>query len=94
MSLLTTVSFFAAWAKDEGQIDEKSGMVKNLIADSFEVFVFPTFHLFWDTIVANSSKLFIPAIAVNVLLWTIFIERLIAFATKLLDHKRLNRNVR
>lgn len=94
ISILTTVSFLAAWARDEGQINDNSGLFGNLLADSFYFFRLPTHGLFWDVIVKNSSKLFLPTLAVNVIFWTILTERLVVVLTRLIRKRRMKSNVR
>jgi hypothetical protein len=94
ISILTAVSFLAAWARDEGQIDDNNGLVANLLADSFYFFRLPTHGLFWDTIVKNSSKLFLPTLSINVIFWAFLTERLVVVLTRLIRKRRLKSNIR
>jgi hypothetical protein len=94
ISILTTVSFFAAWGRDEGTLEANDGLIWNLLADSFNFFRLPTHGLFWESIVKNASSLFIPTLVVNVLFWTIVAERLITIGTRLIRNRRLKGNVR
>lgn len=78
VTIFTAISLLAAWARDEGQIDEQSGAFQNFLADSFYFFRLPTHELFWDSISENASTLFLPSLLFNIVFWSILIERLVA----------------
>jgi hypothetical protein len=94
VTFLTAISFLAAWARDEGQIDPNSEFIKNFVADTYYIFVFPTFYLFWEAISNNSSELYLPALSINVIFWTIITERLVTLYKKVTKNRRLKSNVR
>ena len=72
---LTFFSFLAAFGRDEGTL-ENDGFIKNLLADSFNVFRLPTHGLFTDKAVMTATK-FYGGLVLNTILWALLIERLI-----------------
>ena len=86
---LTVLSFLAAWAKDEGQINEQDGIIKNLLADCFYFFRLPTHGLFKQWIFANASTWFLPTLAFNIIFWTVLIERLVSFGRIVKQKKKI-----
>lgn len=79
-SLLTWVSFFFYFMKDEGQLDNDAFFL-NLIADSFLVFRLPLHPIFW-TLVQHNAILFFVTLFLNPILWSIVIERLVYWTKK------------
>jgi hypothetical protein len=75
---LTIVSWLFAFAKDEGQIDEKTEWIKNLIADSFNFFRFPVHTLFEPWIISDGIAWYFPGLMLNVVILTFLIERLLS----------------
>jgi hypothetical protein len=94
ISIMTTLSLFAAWARDEGTLEANDGLIWSLLADSFNFFRLPTHGLFWEPIAKNASSLFIPTLIINVIFWTTIIERLITIGTRIIKHRRMKSNVR
>jgi hypothetical protein len=72
VGILTVVSFVFAWAKDEGTMG--SGFFKNMLADSFSIFRFPTHVLFWGFF-SSSAQSFFVGLTMNCLFWGLIIER-------------------
>ena len=91
ISILTTLSFFAAWGRDEGTLEANDGVIWNLLADSFSFFRLPTHGLFWESIAAGASSLFIPTLILNVIFWTFVVERMITIGTRLISDRRPKR---
>ena len=81
-SLLTWVSFFFYFMKDEGQIDNDAFLL-NSLADSFLVFRLPLHAFFW-TIIQDNAFLFYVTLFLNPIFWSIVIERLIYWTRKTL----------
>jgi hypothetical protein len=94
ISILTALSLLAAWGRDEGTLEANDGVIWNLLADSFNFFRLPTHGLFWQSIAENASSLFIPTLMINVIFWTIAVERMITIGTRIIKHRRLKSNVR
>jgi hypothetical protein len=79
-SLLTWVSFFFYFMKDEGQIDNEAFLM-NLLADSFLLFRLPLHGIIW-AIVKDYTILFYITLFLNPIFWSIAIERLIYWTRK------------
>jgi hypothetical protein len=76
VSLLTWISFFFAAMQDAGQI-ASDAFVMNLLADSFQIFVFPLQSIFGD-IADDDVKVYLFAtLFLNPLLWAVLTERVI-----------------
>ena len=73
-SVLTVVTFMFAWGKDEGTLG--NNFAKNIIADSFSIFRFPTHILFWD-LFSSTPFLFFFGLVLNCLFYGLITERLI-----------------
>ena len=89
---LTIVSWFFAFAKDEGQIDEKTEWIKNFIADSFNFFRFPIHTLFEPWILSDGIAWYFPGLMLNVVIWTFLIERLLSIGINLCNKERVESN--
>ena len=89
---LTIVSWLFAFAKDEGQIDEKSEWMKNFIADSFSFFRFPVHTLFEPWILSDGIAWYFPGLMLNVVIWTFLIERLLSIGINLGNKDRVESN--
>jgi len=83
ISLLTIISWLLAFGKNEGQINGKTEPIKNFIADSFNFFRFPTRSLFEPWILSEGIGWYFPGLILNVVIWTILIERLFSMGLKL-----------
>jgi hypothetical protein len=92
ISLLTITSLLFAFAKDEGQINEQTEPIKNFIADSFKLFRFPTHSLFEPWILSDGIGWYFPGLMLNVVIWTILIERLLSFGLELYSKNRVESN--
>lgn len=81
---LTLLSLLAAWQKDEGTLGK--GFFPNFLADSFNIFRFPTHVLFWSFLSNGSSALFsllyLVALLINVLFYSFLIESIISIFIK------------
>jgi hypothetical protein len=73
---LTFFSFLAAFGRDEGTLEKNDGFIKNLLADSFNVFSLPTHGLFTDKAIMTATKVY-GGLVLNAILWALLIERLI-----------------
>ena len=91
ISILTTLSFFAAWGRDEGTLEANDGVIWNLLADSFNFFRLPAHRLFWESIAEGAGSLLILTLVFNVIFWTIVAERLITNGTSLISDIRTKR---
>ena len=76
ISLLTIISWLCAFGKDEGQINEKTEPIKNFIADSFLLFRFPTHPVLEPWVLSDGIVWYFPGLVLNVVIWTILVERL------------------
>lgn len=86
LSLLTLVSFYGAAAVDEGS----DGKIVSILNSIFTIFRFPIHTLFWDLI--NNGKLnFFTGLIINIILYSLAIERLIALFKMYKTKKRLNK---
>ena len=85
-SVLTWISFFFYFLKDEGQVDNEA-FILNLVADSFLIFRLPLHAILWD-LVKDNSILFYATLSLNPIFWSLLIERLIYLT------KRITRTVR
>lgn len=92
LSLLTVVSWLFAFGKDEGQVNENTEPVKNFIADSFNLFRFPAHSLFEPWILSDGISWYFPGLILNVIIWTILIERLFSIGRKLYSKNRAESN--
>jgi len=79
---LTCSSFVAAFARDEGTLQKDNKIIWNLLADSFDIFRQPTHRLFWDLIIENGG-LYIPGLLINILFWSLLVERMTALGNTL-----------
>jgi len=80
--VLTCSSFVAAFARDEGTLQKDNKIIWNLLADSFDIFRQPTHRLFWDLIIENGG-LYIPGLLINILFWSLLVERMTALGNTL-----------
>jgi len=71
IGIVTLVSFWFAFGKDEGQLG--NGYLANFVADSFNVFRFPTHVLFWN-LFSSSAILFFIGLILNCLFYGFLIE--------------------
>ena len=92
ISLLTVISWLFAFAKDEGQINERTEPIKNFIADSFNLFRFPTHLVLEPWILADGIGWYFPALIFNAFVWAISIERLFSIGVKLYDNNKVESN--
>ncbi|WP_324228515.1 hypothetical protein [Lacibacter sp.] len=69
IGLLTIVSFFGAWAYDEGTINS------SILASLFKVFRFPTHALFWDFF-NRTAATFYSGLLLNTVFYAFLAERL------------------
>ena len=83
---LTCTSFVAAFARDEGSL-QNNKIIWNLLADSFYIFRQPTHGLFWDLIIENGG-LYIPGLLFNILFWSLLVERMISLGDALFRRVR------
>ena len=81
-SLLTFLTFFFAFGKDEGTLGE--GYIRNFIADSFNLFRFPTHVIAWNFF-SSSPLLYLVGLLLNCILYGVLIERIIYFLKKKRD---------
>jgi hypothetical protein len=72
VGLLTVVSFFGAWAYDEGT------MSSSILSNLFKIFRFPTHTLFWDFFNQN-AKTFYLGLLLNTIFYAFVTERLFSF---------------
>ena len=79
VGVLTILTFFFAFGKDEGTLGD--GIFRNLIADSFNLFRFPTHAIFWK-LFSSSALLYFLGLMLNCLFYGILIERIIYFVPK------------
>src|SRR5436190_7638992 len=70
--LLTVVSFFGAWAYDEGTMNS------SILASVFKVFRFPTHTLFWDFF-NQTTATFYSGLLLNVVFYAFLTERFSSF---------------
>ncbi|CAN5334014.1 hypothetical protein BH10BAC4_BH10BAC4_18950 [soil metagenome] len=92
ISLLTVVTWLFAFGKDEGQINERTEPIKNFIAQSFNFFRFPTHSLLEPWILSEGIGWYFPGLMLNVVIWTILIERLVSIGLKLHNKNRVESN--
>jgi hypothetical protein len=81
-SLLTWISFFFYFMKDEGQIDNDAWFL-NLIADSYLAFRLPLHAVLWD-IIKDNTTLFYLTLFLNPIFWSILMERLINWTRQMI----------
>jgi hypothetical protein len=81
---LTFGSFVAAWGRDEGTLNEDK-LMWALLADSFDFFRLPTHGLFWDTITKTGGGLYLLGLFVNIIFWSLIMERATYWTGKLLE---------
>ncbi|NQU53801.1 MAG: hypothetical protein HQ522_14825 [Bacteroidetes bacterium] len=72
IGIMTILSFFAAWAKDEGTIGDS--IVWNVFAYMFNIFRFPTHNLLWDWM---NGGLFFIGLILNTMLYGLILERIL-----------------
>jgi hypothetical protein len=72
IGLLTIVSFFGAWAYDEGTASSF------VLASLFKILRFPTHTLFWDYFNQTTTTFYL-GLLINVFLFAFVTERLISF---------------
>lgn len=77
ISGLTFFAFLSAFSKDEGTIGDNFFL--NFMADSFNVFRFPTHVLFWKYMDGGA---FFLGLLINILFYATLIEMLITILTK------------
>lgn len=82
--LLTSVSLLFAFGKDEGTLGE--GFAKNLVADSFYVFRFPTHTIFWQFF-SSSGGLYLAGLTLNCLFYGFLVERIIRLVNKYVNRR-------
>jgi len=87
IAVLTFFSFTAAWARDEGTLDEDK-FIGPLLADSFDFFRLPTHGLFWETIRTSSKMFYVLTLFVNVTFWSFIMERGVYWVQKLFNDTR------
>lgn len=90
--VFTVLSFFAAWARDEGTLG--SGALENKLADAYSFFRQPTHGLFWE-VLKDHGAWFLPLLLVNVFLWALLVERLVSLTIGLVQRitKRSQRRI-
>ena len=72
VGVLTIVSFFGAWAYDEGTMNS------SILASAFKIFRFPTHTLFWN-IFNQTATTFYLGLFLNIAFYAFLIERLFSF---------------
>jgi hypothetical protein len=75
VSVWTLLSFFYAWAKDEGTLG--NNLFDNFMADSFNVWRFPFHNILFliVDVIPFLGVLFFPLLILNILFYSIIIER-------------------
>jgi hypothetical protein len=76
-TVLTFISFMAAWSEEEGTIGKSKTL--NLFAYLFNVFRFPTHNLFWNWI---SGELYFVGLVINSMFYGLISERIINLIIK------------
>ena|SRR6185436_2174683 len=74
---LTLSSFLTAFGKDEGTLGDS--VFLNFMADSFNVFRFPTHVLFWRYM---DGGVFFLGLFINILFYAVIIEIIISIITR------------
>ena len=69
---LLILSFFAAWAKDEGTLG--NGFISSVLAKLFYTLRFPTHTLLWDFFSSNATIYFL-GLLINIIFWGFVFER-------------------
>jgi hypothetical protein len=72
IGLLTIVSFFGAWAYDEGTASS------SFLTSLFKILRFPTHILFWDFFNQTTSTFYL-GLLINVFLFAFLTERIVSF---------------
>jgi hypothetical protein len=92
-SFLTILSWLFAFAKDEGQIDEKDELIQGFIADSFNFFRLPIHGIFEPWILSDGIGWYFPGLMLNVVFWSLLTERIFSIGVRLLKQDNVEGNV-
>jgi hypothetical protein len=72
VGLLTVISFFGAWAYDEGT------MSSSILSNLFKIFRFPTHTLLWDFFNQTATTFYL-GLLLNTIFYAFLTERLFSF---------------